>query len=257
MKFENVIAAGCSFTWGDELVDRQQRYVKLLAHYYGANLFDYSRNGASNEQISNAVTNQCTRLLSENKINANNTLVVVQWSLKERLHFYSKSNKYYNVSWNNTDSRSLKAALHRGFVRDIEDKYIDNMDLKLFYEQHGNVPYLIYNMITRIHHAQMFLQNKNLMYVFLFAMDEDRNVLDLSKDDIQTLRHGQSVESKYTLPDTASMLSDIDRTKICDASFLDFCRMNNFAKYVGGHPVEDAHKEYSKHLIKFIEEYYG
>ena len=42
---------GCSFTWGDELSDRNLRFAGLLANKFNCQLVDNSMCGASNERI--------------------------------------------------------------------------------------------------------------------------------------------------------------------------------------------------------------
>ena len=42
---------GCSFTWGDELSDRNLRFAGLLANKFDCELIDDSMCGASNERI--------------------------------------------------------------------------------------------------------------------------------------------------------------------------------------------------------------
>lgn len=256
MKIDNVVVSGCSFTWGDELVDREERFVSRIARHYGAKLYDYSKNGSSNELISTRLINNTSSLLANGSITPDNTMVVVQWTLRERLHYYSQSGKYYPVNHGMTDSTFIKQAKNNGFSRLIDDSYVDNMDLKLFFENHAQIPYLTYNFVSKIHHAQMFLQNKRLKYIFVFANKYELKTLQISKEELELLRNYGSPDPKYTLPDISSLVSEIDMTKVYKKPFLVMSREGNFPTALGNHPREEAHIEYSNRLIDFMEKTY-
>lgn len=254
--FDNVIVSGCSFTWGDELVERENRYSLLVANHFNAKLHDFSRNGNSNELIVSSVTNNTAQLLNDHTISPDNTLVMIQWTHRERLHYYSQSNKYFRVSHDNTNSVHIKKAINRGFSRLIEDEHIDNMDLKHYYENHAQPAFLTYNLICKIHHAQTFLQSKRLKYIFLFASAGDQETLNLNKDELELLRTYKNNNPKLMLPDVSGLAADIDMSKVYSLPFLTFCKQSGLPTAMGGHPREDTHIQYSKHLIDFIRRLY-
>lgn len=254
--FDNVVVSGCSFTWGDELIEREERYAHLIASHFGAKLHDFSKNGNSNELIASSVINNTAQLLNDRVISSNNTLVVVQWTHRERLHYYSKSNRYFKLSHENTSSSHIRKANNRGFSRLIEDDFVDNMDLKHYFDNHAQIPFLTYNTINKIHHTQMFLQNKHLKYIFFFANENDQETLRLSRSDLELLRTYKNDHPKLIVPDVFGLLADIDITKVYPIPFLSFCKENNLARATGGHPREEAHIKYSKHLIDFIRRLY-
>lgn len=256
MKFDNIIAAGCSFTWGDELLDRENRYMSLLAKHCGATLHDFSRNGNSNELISANLINNTSILLANKTITPENTLVVVQWSHKDRLHYYSQSGYYHRLAPHTMIFESIKVSKKNGVYKHLQDKYIDTIDLKMYYENHGSIPYLIYNMITKIHHTQMFLQNKKMKYVFMFASKYDYEALFLSREEMQLLQTGGRTyppgSENILLPSIQGLLDDIDKSKVYEHPFLEYCKLNNYSLAIGGHPKDDAHISYSQELINFI-----
>lgn len=260
MRFNNIIAAGCSLTWGDELLDRENRYASLLAKHYGAALHDFSKNGFSNELISTNLINNTAILLANHTVSPDNTLVVVQWSLKDRLNYYSQSGYYHRLAPHTMESIGIKKSKNNGVHRHIHDKYIDTIDLKLYYENHSKIPFLFYNMIRQIHYTQMFLQNKKLKYIFLFASNYDYNALTLSREEANLLLSGDKEYNDQTwpflLPRIHGMLEDIDTSKVYESPFLDYCRTNNYKFAIGGHPRDEAHHSYSQELIKFIGKHY-
>lgn len=261
--FNHVVVVGCSLTWGDELLDREGRYASLLSKHYNATLHDFSKNGNSNEIISTSLINNTSILLANKAITPENTLVVVQWSHKERLHYYSRSGTYHKISPHTMMSANIKISNKHGVHRHIVDDYIDTIDLKMYYENHSTTPFTVYNSISKIHHAQSFLQYNKLKYIFIFATKRDQLALNLSRDDLRLLRTGGRDEDKlsdstkkYLLPDVSGMLESIDTKKIYKHPFLDYCKVNNYKPAIGGHPREDAHLSYSKQLINFIGDLY-
>lgn len=263
MSFDNIIAAGCSFTWGDELIDRESRYISLLSKHYNAKLYDFSRNGNSNETISSNIIHNTSKLLADHVVTPENTLVIVQWSHKDRLHYYSKSGNYHRLAPHNMLADKIKISNRNGVHRHVEDSHVDAIDLKMYYENHNTMPFLTYNTIIKIHHVQMFLQNKNMKYIFLFASKYDREVLFLLKEDLDILRTKGRLEKdippslqRLMLPDVSGLFEDIDKSKVYEHPFLEYCKINKYEPALGGHPKEDAHLSYSQELIKFIGDLY-
>lgn len=244
MMFENVISSGCSVAWGDELSDRDQRYSALIAKHYNAKLFDYSMQGASNEIISNSIINNVSKLCFEKSIDAEKTLAIVEWTFKGRLHYFSKSKKYYFLRPN---CASIKG-----------DVFVDQIDLETFYENHSSPEFSCYNLINKIHHTQSFLKNKKIKYVFFFASQNDHAVLNFSKNDIEALGLDHKLHNNRfdSLPDISYVLKDIDLKKIHPEPITFFCKKHKMATGINNHPLEEAHREYSKELIATIDRLY-
>lgn len=258
--FDTIVSSGCSYAWGDELKDRNDRYSFLLAKLCDARLIDYSGRGASNEMISNSIINNVSRLISAKKINLEKTLVLVQWTMKDRLHYFSKSNNYYILSHGNMMHKII-ANRKKQFNADlfIQDNHVDHIDLKLFYENHKEMPYLVYKMICNIHSTQTFLQSKGLKYVFCFASKNDQNILSMTKEELGLLqvKCKSNVSQVTSLPNIAGLLEDIDMTKIHPTSINKLCEIHSFKFHAGNHPPSQAHDLYSKELFNFVESLYA
>ena len=76
---------GCSFTWGDELSNRDSRYASLLANKLNCKLVDLSMNGSSNERILRTTFDY----LQDPKTDLENLIVVIGWSGISRTEIYN------------------------------------------------------------------------------------------------------------------------------------------------------------------------
>jgi hypothetical protein len=258
-----IVSSGCSIAYGDELQDRNKRNAKLIADHYNAELFDFSLQGCSNEIIANSIIDNVLLLQDNGSIELDKTFVLVEWTIRTRLNYYSKSNIYHFLSTNNMREENRKR-LQKAYGHDvvIHDKNADLYELKQFWLNHTSHPYCVYNMIKLIHHTQSFLKSKNIKYVFYFLSPNDLPLLDLTRDefDMMGLTRWENInyhERENWLPDFYHIVKDIDKSKIADVSIDEYCRKRNFKYGSGNHPLEEAHEKYSKYLINFIENEYG
>ena len=76
---------GCSFTWGDELSNRNSRYASLLSNKLNYELVDNSMCGSSNERILRTTFDY----LQDPKTDLENLLVVIGWSGISRTELYN------------------------------------------------------------------------------------------------------------------------------------------------------------------------
>lgn len=260
---KHVISSGCSIAYGDELIDRDKRNAKLIADHYDAELFDFSLCGCSNEIIANSVIDNILMLNDTGAIEYDKTFVLVEWTIRTRLNYYSRSNIYHFLSTSNMTEENRKR-LRKIYGRDVveHDPTADIIDLKQFWYNHNGPQYSFFNLIKLVHHTQTFLKSKNIKYLFYFLSPEDMKVLDMTRDDFDTLgflrwenikRH----QRENKLPDFYHMVKDIDRDKIADVAIDDFCSKRGLLYGEGNHPLEDAHEKYSKYLIDFIEKVYN
>lgn len=263
MKFDNVISSGCSIAWGDELEDRNDRYAAIVARHFNSKLFDLSMQGASNELIANSITNDVPMLLSKKQIEIDNTLVVVGWTFKERLHYYSKSGKYYSLRPSNMSAGGInfRKILEGKDAGHIDDGFVDHLDLKMFYDNHATPAYLVYNFINNLHRTEMYLKHKGFKYIFFFVSTGDLEVLNVDDKEFDLLGIRRSDRVGYDgrrdrIPDVRHLVSEIDRSKVFATSMNSFCYKNKLEVGIGNHPLKDAHRLYSQELIKFVENIY-
>lgn len=77
-----ILAAGDSFTYGDELQDRQRAWPRLLAELLDTDVVNLAESGASNDAM--------LRLVVEHTVNQTWDLVVVGWTNPERFEVWSE-----------------------------------------------------------------------------------------------------------------------------------------------------------------------
>lgn len=252
--FDYIVSTGCSLAFGDELNNRDARYSKLISNDYGAELFDFSQRGASNEIISQKTINGILELEYTKKIDIEKSLIIVQWSFMNRLNYFlSKKKKYYNI---------VRRKSGIGVMADTTSELPNDYKFYNFYEDHDSSQYIFYNYIKNIHHTQSFLKSKNLKYVFVFSRLNEIKVLKLNSNDFVHLKiHPDTFfsigETHSSIPYFYYSLKSIDKSKIFHTSILDYCSDKNFSMGIRGHPLEDFHEQYANLLSDHIKKLYG
>lgn len=258
-KFDRVVSFGCSLAFGDELVDRKARYANQIAKQYQAKLFDYSVAGTSNENISQSVVNSL--LAIKKSEDPSRTLVVVEWTYCTRLNFCGKNNRYYVLTDYKLNGTWRKKRWELNKLLHFNDDFDDLIDVKFYYDQHTNMTNLMYNMSRCIHHVQSFLRDKGYSYIFLFANIHEKRMIDDPKSFYTLGLKEFEKEPEFGHPDSFPYflytINDIDKDYICPETFMDYAEANRFKFGPGNHPLEEAHIEYSKVLLDFIESKYG
>lgn len=253
-KFDHVVSFGCSLAYGDELINRNKRYSKIIADSIGAKLVDHSVVSLSNEIISQNVINHL--LANKHKGDPSRTLVIVEWSFASRLNICGKNNRYYVIAHYNINTSNRKLKLEFGHKHVFfNDDFDDLMDVKFFYDTHTNLTYMMYNLTKCIHHAQTFLKNKGYNYVFLFGGDNEKEMItSVERFNLLGLNENDYLDC---YPYFRYMLEDIDTSLICPTAFVNYARSNKFKFGPFEHPLEDGHIAYSGEVMKFIESKYG
>jgi len=108
---------GCSFCWGAELKEEEERYSKLVCNALGAHESNMSRAGASNFRIAR----QC--LVRYNMKDYD--LAVIQLTYNSRNEFWdTERNRFTQFSVNLAES---KGKLYNRFYKDIYDPFYGDM----------------------------------------------------------------------------------------------------------------------------------
>jgi len=248
--FDNVVSGGCSLCWGAELEDRNQRYSKLIADHYGAKLNDFSHGGIGNESISFRLIDGLINLTKKPTFNRERTLVIASWSYFSRLNYFNPKSKKFLV----LSSVGFKKHYHNTMGNRKSDEHLDSIDLEFFYRNHDHILYFLYNTIKHIYMTQLFLENHGIKYVFTFNSEHCYKHLF-----IKTLNasYDDPFEEGNRLPNIINLSKQIDQKKVYKTFLGTFTDQHKFPEGPGGHPLEKAHQEYSKGLIKFIEETYA
>ena len=255
LSIDNVFSFGCSLAWGSELADRNKRYAKLIANNYNAKLFDYSIPGNSNENISQTAINKL--LATKQEMIPSRTLVHIGWTYSTRLNYCGKDNRYYVIAeYNLQPARRKQKLLQKHYHIYFNDDFDDPMDLKIYHDNHTNLPYLIYNLTRHIHHAQLFLKSNGYNYIFSFASDIEKHLV-MTPDDTYNALGIVEPYTNYTYPNFSHLMNDIDTSYICDVPFTSYVGSLNLKIGPDHHPLEEGHAAYAKVLIDFIEKKYG
>ena len=116
---------GCSWTWGAELeYPYQSRYSKIISDKLGAEEYNISKCGASNNRI--------TRQLLVDHKNINEfDLVIIQLTYPQREEYYDKRKKKFKdcTNWSQVAKISLLDLPKVTWVTDLRDKILNNTEL--------------------------------------------------------------------------------------------------------------------------------
>lgn len=252
--YDNVIVSGCSISWGQDLLDRSLRFPALIANNYNASLTDYSACGISNELISSNLINGISGLIDENKIDLNKTLVIVQWTAFSRLQFFLSDKKYITLTETSLNSRYIKKRSYLGFNNVLFGHVDDLIDLKFYFDNHNHIEFLLYKFIHCLYYTQLFLQSKNINYVFLLLDKHNVDSMNLNKDNFDLIN---KQNNNYNIPNFYQIYKLIDRSKIYHKGVLEIPRDNNLDVHYRGHPGKEAHKFISKLILDFAGDLYG
>lgn len=260
--FKYVVVSGCSLTYGEELIDFDLRYAKVLANGLRSKLKTFALTGVSNEVISQNIINGLISAEYDCKpedvsvdircaCRPENTLVVVQWTFPSRLNYFGKNNRFYTIADFNITPRARQKKLALGHDNVFfEDDFDDMYSLKSYYDYHTDPSYLCYNLVKTVHHTQTFLKQKGYKYVFLFASDDTKNIFFLGQESFDHM-HEYMFEKSY-IPPYYFMLSEIDKDNIFPTSFMNFTNNNKFPIGQMHHPLEKAHAAYGKLLLDHV-----
>ena len=150
---------GCSFTWGDELSDRNLRFAGLLANKFNCELIDDSMCGASNERILRTTLDY----LQNPNTNLENLMVVIGWSGISR-------KEIYNGGWDKITPTMIG-------TNDVATQYYS----KIQSVQQDNLNFYYQTLLL-----QMWLEKKNVKY-FMFRIDDGQTkmmIKDASKREV-------------------------------------------------------------------------
>jgi hypothetical protein len=143
---KNILALGCSFTYGAELADEtltspsQLAWPSLLANKLSANVTNLGRNGGSNSRI--------YRLAVENTLKHDYDLVICAWTDIMRLDITYQGEEMpvtINSSWIDKDFSYLKT----------------------FIVNHHDERHILQTWMTQVLTLQEFFKRKNQKYLFL------------------------------------------------------------------------------------------
>lgn len=248
----DLVSNGCSYVWGDELDNRENRFVNLIAKKFNATLHDKSQSGNNNQLIYSDVIDKVLDLIHNKKIPNENILVIVNWSFIERITYYeSNYDQIFPFFSNYFETKHhhplyITQTKNGQWVFD-EDKY---KFFKKWYYDHFHINYMKYNTLFLIYGLINFLKLNNIKYVFSFAdCDIFWDILNEKNDPVDDKR-------SYRRTSIQNIVKTIDQTY--------FYKDKNISKYYWfgfelapkGHPKDEAHVVFADRLFQFIKESY-
>jgi hypothetical protein len=84
-----LVSLGCSFAWGDGLLNKQHRYSNIIADRFQFELINYGVSGASNEHIASLGVIGINKALQVYK--PEDVVVIVGWTSQARLEYWDIS----------------------------------------------------------------------------------------------------------------------------------------------------------------------
>jgi len=238
---KKALVAGCSYTYGQELVANpkdqngdfaleqspenteyrlRNRWVSVLLEKLGASvLTDLSSPGSSNDKIFRTVTN---RLIIDDKPD----VVVVGWSYDDRTEFYDKRDNYFHQFQNNNEYNSFKDNL----------KFLKQM-------------YYNYNFEANVH------IQKTVRYQYLLAVSLKALNIPFLFCNCADSTWGLSRQSEFIVnTSTKSMLSnyrkEVGLNHYMINSFNEFS--DKYPRGPGGHPLAAANLVWADELYNYV-----
>ena len=213
---KEILSFGCSFTYGDG-VDHLESWPYRLGKKLGVPAYNYGRSGASNKLI----TSEILRVVDPEK--HQDCLVVVAWTHHIRTAFWDERERCW-------ESILVGSASYKDrFVKSAEYYY-------------GNI-YSEYDaFFTSFAHkltVEAYLKKNNIKYVFLNALHEEYEYLDIVDTTLHRLRENIDKTNYMDFYGSIYQLMCMDRPQyICDTD-----------KY---HPSIAGHELIANNLLEFI-----
>jgi hypothetical protein len=180
----NILFNGCSYTWGDELEDREQeRFSTLVSNHYQSDHTNISNCGRSNDAIARTTMEWFA---------AGNTcdLAIIQWTVISRIDGYDTDKKYYCVT---TQTQYKWQEYYKKYYHDqlgVDTLFKNYYLLEQFFIQR-NIPYffLLHDcwddiVINTDTIWKKFIKEKNLHFIRGNCHHENTILESPSKSDI-------------------------------------------------------------------------
>jgi hypothetical protein len=206
---------GCSFTWGDELNNRKDRYGVLLSKKLNCkHMVDHSHCASSNQRILR------TTLSYLQDKNLEDYIVVIGWSGISRREYF------LNKSWTKiTPTMIGDDVTATTYYSNIQSSVQDNLD---FY----------YQVLL----LQMWLEKRNAKY-FMFRIDDGNVKMKLRDGSYRTDEYSVNTLKDINLNTFPSFNND-------KLTFREYALSNGGAMKKRLHPDEKSHKIFMEHIYE-------
>ena len=248
---KHMVVGGDSLGCGQELKDRNSRYFKLISDRFDVELSDTCVPGLNNEMICRYTIDAVNELLYEKNIDFSKILVCVTFSYPDRIVFFNKkSNTFLSLHPGLFRERpNAPKTLYHHILNYFPIEILPS-DVENYYNSQKSIIYFQYNLINWIYFLQLFLEKKNIKYIFAF---NDKHTFDYLITD-QSILSNKQMDNLSRTPTLKHIQKDINYDLIFTESIEEITNKNKYSRGPGNHPLEKAHLEYSKLLGDFIQE---
>lgn len=213
---KNVLAFGCSFTFGDG-VDHTESWPFRLGKKLAVPAYNYGKSGASNKLI----TSEVFRVVDPGK--HKDSLVVVAWSSHMRTSFWDDKDRRW-------ESILVETASYKDHFIKASEYYYGNIysDYDAFFTS-------FVHKLT----VEAYLKKHNIRYVFLNALHEEYEYLKIVDTTLHKLR--ESIDQTNYMDFYGSIYEQMcmDRPQY-------ICTTDNY------HPSIKGHEMIANNLLNFI-----
>jgi len=213
-----IVAAGDSFTYGEELVDLQCAWPYVLGKKINAEVVNLGKPACSNDQI--------FRLVFEHVIDFDNPkpdLVVIGWTSPGRMEFADDIG-HYNV-WPGYGGNLF-----------LKDSCNWRQELVNYISTYHNSEYLHKKFLQQVIMMQSFLTSRNIKYIML-----------------NTLQNEYYKQQPIKNPDRSNYFKEIDKTKfMCfnESGMIEWTE--GCKKGPNGHFLEKGHQIVADQIYEYI-----
>lgn len=237
---KNILFNGCSFVYGDELVNKNERFSYIISKHYNIPEINIAKCGSSNERIIRTTIDYIVQ-----KKFQNNICIIGLTDIERREEYL------------NDDFLDIFSISHRvNFNQFFKKKYTKLKDIikeKIMGEEY-NIKILEY---LKIFNSDIKNLHKTLIYLLLLIkICYDNNIKLLifnAFDDFvfdKTFEYNTSINSLYLLLNKEIIEKNII---IIERSFKNFCFDKNFNFELYGHPNNLCHEKFGKKIIEILD----
>lgn len=226
MTIRLLVANGCSFTWGDELAERDHAWPHVLGRQLGVDVVNLGICGGSNRRMVRTTVAALPGIAAERGLPAASVLYLVMWASVERFEFFDPDDTDAGgrSPWLPGDERWHRVLPWAARRRDR----ISRMFYRHMYSDQGAIETFLADWVL----AQSFLELSGFRYGFLAARPLLRGF-----DPPQRLL--RLLDPAHVLGGAAGM----------DQYAMQEVTMGRHEYGPRGHPLTAAHLEYTRTVI--------
>ena len=233
-----IVSAGCSMAWGVGLREARDKYSRVIASQYGADLIDVSCAGASNEHIASCGVHGVHRALSNYE--ASNVVVLVGWTEQSRVEF-----------WDVQTSTIKSAMVQRRLPPDLvnEQRYINENTIFNMVEKNMWSPgFSYYKLLHAFNYLNSFCASREVKIINIVNIPVFKIGLPPTRQRNTFNRPSMFTESMLTPSQQVVFDSLFEK----DCSFSDFINAGGETFCVSEtdlHPSSKAHRLWAERII--------